>query len=113
MQRKGSFYSSFGNCPIVQETKEVFRRYSDFETFQIELVDQNLDRFVPGIPPKSFKNLYSNDSSDFVAERLEQLQKFLNQVLEDSELSRSAIVTQFLTCTEREFQLVHSKMITA
>lgn len=69
------------------EHKSVFRRYNDFEALYNELIDQNLDHFIPPIPEKSYEDKLSKDDSKFVLTRMRNLERFLNDLIHDPVLS--------------------------
>ena len=47
------------DSPSVIDNKIVQRHYSDFEALYNELIDQNLDHFIPPIPEKSYEDKLS------------------------------------------------------
>ena len=71
------------DSPSVIDTKVVYRRYSDFEALYHELIDQNLDHFIPPIPEKSYEDKLSQDDSKFVLTRMRHLERFLNDLVDD------------------------------
>ena len=87
------------------------RRYSDFEALYNELIDQNLEHFVPPIPEKSYEDKLAYDDSKFVLNRSRHLENFLNELLNDEVLRQCTIVVKFLTMNERQFELLKLQMI--
>ena len=75
------------DTPTVIDHKSVYRRYTDFEALYNELIDQNLDHFIPPIPEKSYEDKLSKDDSKFVLTRMRHLERFLNDLISDPVLS--------------------------
>lgn len=78
---------------------EVQRRYSDFLWLRKILL-----RDYPGyfIPPMAEKNLGKNFDNEFIQERMEILQKFLNALAEHGELKASIYFLTFLKCEQTD-----------
>ena len=89
------------DSPSVIDHKIVFRRYTDFEALYNELIDQNLDHFIPPIPEKSYEDKLSKDDSKFVLTRMRHFEQFLNDLVNDPVLGQCTIVMKFLTMNER------------
>ena len=89
-----SFFLSFSFLPsFLYSTTQINRRYSDFVTLHEGLKICGLEL---GLPPKK---VFGNMEREFIAERQQALQAYLNRILSHQLLSSSFLVKRFLDPT--------------
>ena len=85
---------------VISETAndflKVIRRYSQFEAFRNILVSQFPEWIVPVLPPKTYTEKITSDESDPVNKRIRGLKRFLETVLNHSELNKCEEFIKFL-----------------
>jgi len=75
----------------------VIKRYSDFEALYKRLVANYLEYLVPPMPDKSLRNYMVGEDSDFVNERIKDLEYFLVRVNSHPHLRSKPEFKEFLT----------------
>ena len=79
------------------QTYTVSKRFNDFESLYNKLLANYPEYLIPPLPAKSVRNLLAADDSDFVKERVKDLEYFIVRLSLHPRLSMTPEFKEFLT----------------
>jgi hypothetical protein len=100
--------TTINKCPEDTEHSQSFeyhlviKRYSDFEALYTKLMATYLEYLIPPLPDKSIKNFLATDESEFVSQRIKDLEYFLVRINSHPKLRSKPEFREFLTYKREE-----------
>ena len=87
----------------------VYRRFRDFSWLYSQLINQFYGLVIPSLPQKNVLATFDLEGVDYQAERMRQLERFLNILMRKEAICKSKILLGFMTYSNSDFTLLQNE----